>query len=105
MYIIKKIYIKLNGETMNEAIRMRVIYQARVMLENQLTVREVAKIIGLSKSTIHKDLTEKLKIIDENLYDEIMQLLEHNKNIRHIRGGQKTKEKYEYLKSIHLLHQ
>ncbi len=90
---------------MNEAIRRRVLYQARIMLENKLTVREVAKIIGLSKSTIHKDLTEKLKLIDEYLYDEIALLLEYNKNIRHIRGGQKTKEKYESLKSSYLLHQ
>ena len=86
---------------MNEAIRRRVLYQAKVMLEDQLTVREVAKIIGLSKSTIHKDLTEKLKLIDEELFDEITNLLEYNKNIRHIRGGQKTKEKYENLKIIH----
>lgn len=90
---------------MNEAIRRRVIYQARIMLDNKLTVREVAKIIGLSKSTIHKDLTEKLKLIDEYLFDEIANLLEYNKNIRHIRGGQKTKEKYESLKSSYLLHQ
>ena len=90
---------------MNEAIRRRVLYQARIMLDNKLTVREVAKIIGLSKSTIHKDLTEKLKLIVENLFDEIANLLEYNKNIRHIRGGQKTKEKYESLKSSYLLHQ
>lgn len=86
---------------MYEAKRSRVLYQARVMLENKLTVREVAKIIGLSKSTIHKDLTEKLKLIDEQLYEEISELLEYNKNIRHIRGGQKTKEKYENMKIIH----
>ena len=90
---------------MNEAIRRRVLYQARIMLDNKLKVREVAKIIGLSKSTIHKDLTEKLKLIDEYLFDEIANLLEYNKNIRHIRGGQKTKEKYESLKSSYLLHQ
>lgn len=90
---------------MNEAIRRRVLYQARIMLDNQITVREVAKIIGLSKSTIHKDLTEKLKMIDENLFDEITKLLEYNKNIRHIRGGQKTKEKYEREKFIQLQHQ
>ena len=83
---------------MYEAKRSRVLYQARVMLENKLTVREVAKIIGLSKSTIHKDLTEKLKLIDADLYEEISELLEYNKNIRHIRGGQKTKEKYENMK-------
>ena len=90
---------------MNEAIRRRVLYQAKVMLDNHLTVREVAKIIGLSKSTIHKDLTEKLRLIDEELFDEIANLLEYNKNIRHIRGGQKTKEKYENLKITHQLHQ
>jgi putative DeoR family transcriptional regulator (stage III sporulation protein D) len=90
---------------MNEAIRRRVLYQAKVMLDNHLTVREVAKIIGLSKSTIHKDLTEKLRFIDEELFDEITDLLEYNKNIRHIRGGQKTKEKYENLKITHQLHQ
>ena len=86
---------------MNEAIRRRVLYQAKVMLDDHLTVREVAKIIGLSKSTIHKDLTEKLRLIDEELFDEIADLLEYNKNIRHIRGGQKTKEKYENLKITH----
>ena len=90
---------------MNEAIRRRVLYQAKVMLDNHLTVREVAKIIGLSKSTIHKDLTEKLRFIDEELFEEITDLLEYNKNIRHIRGGQKTKEKYENLKITHQLHQ
>ena len=89
---------------MNEAKRNRVIYQARVMLDNKLTVREVAKIIGLSKSTIHKDLTEKLKYIDDDLFLEIAELLEYNKNIRHIRGGQKTKEKYENIKSNCKLH-
>ena len=83
---------------MNEAKISRVLYQARVMLENKLTVREVAKIIGLSKSTIHKDLTEKLKYIDDDLFLEVAELLEYNKNIRHIRGGQKTKEKYENMK-------
>ena len=83
---------------MDEAIKTRVIYQAKVMLDEQLTVREVAKIIGLSKSTIHKDLTEKLKKIDIDMYEEVSKLLEYNKNVRHIRGGQKTKEKYETLK-------
>ena len=89
---------------MNEAKRNRVLYQARVMLENRLTVREVAKIIGLSKSTIHKDLTDDLKEIDHSLYEEISELLEYNKNIRHIRGGQKTKEKYENLKFNYIEH-
>ena len=84
---------------MNEAIRRRVVYQAKIMLDDMLTVREVAKLIGLSKSTIHKDLTEKLKYIDIDLYNDVLELLEYNKKIRHIRGGQKTKEKYKNLKT------
>ena len=84
---------------MNEAILERVLYSAKIMVQERLTVREVAKIVGISKSTVHKDLTEKLKTIDELLYDEIILLLDYNKKIRHIRGGQKTKEKYAMIKS------
>ena len=83
---------------MSEAIRDRVLYSAQIMVSDRLTVRDVAKIVGISKSTVHKDLTEKLKTIDEFLYDEIALILDYNKKIRHIRGGQKTKEKYEKLK-------
>ena len=82
-------------------MRRRVLYQAQIMLDESLTVRQVAKLIGLSKSTIHKDLTEKLKLIDLNLYSEVAKLLEYNKNVRHIRGGQKTKERYEQLMKLH----
>ena len=84
---------------MNEAKRERVLYSAKIMVNDRLTVREVAKIVGVSKSTVHKDLTENLKTIDEFLFDEIVELLDYNKKIRHIRGGQKTKEKYEKLKT------
>lgn len=90
---------------MSEAIRNRVLYSAKIMVNDRLTVRDVAKIVGISKSTVHKDLTEKLKDIDEILFDEIADILDYNKKIRHIRGGQKTKEKYESLKSSYLLHQ
>lgn len=86
---------------MNDTMRRRVLYQAQIMLDESLTVRQVAKLIGLSKSTIHKDLTEKLKLIDLDLYSEVAKLLEYNKNVRHIRGGQKTKERYEQLMKLH----
>ena len=68
------------------------------MLASRLTVRDVAKIVGLSKSTIHKDLTEKLPYINYGLYEEVEELLTYNKKIRHIRGGEKTKEKYQKMK-------
>lgn len=84
---------------MNDNLRERVLYAANVMLASRLTVRDVAKIVGLSKSTIHKDLTEKLPLINYDLFEEVAELLDYNKKIRHIRGGQKTKEKYELLKS------
>jgi putative DeoR family transcriptional regulator (stage III sporulation protein D) len=88
--------------SMDEDIKKRVLYTAKVILDEQSTVREVAKIIGLSKSTIHKDLTSKLIDIDKTLFEEVAELLDYNKKIRHIRGGQKTKEKYARMKSINL---
>ena len=87
---------------MDEDIKKRVLYTAKVILDEQSTVREVAKVVGLSKSTIHKDLTTKLIDIDKTLYEEVSELLDYNKKIRHIRGGQKTKEKYARMKSINL---
>jgi putative DeoR family transcriptional regulator (stage III sporulation protein D) len=83
---------------MNEILRQRVISSANIMLASRLTVRDVAKIVGLSKSTIHKDLTEKLPYINYGLYEEVEELLTYNKKIRHIRGGEKTKEKYQKMK-------
>ena len=88
--------------SMDEDIKKRVLYTAKVILDEQSTVREVAKVVGLSKSTIHKDLTTKLIDIDKTLYEEVSELLDYNKKIRHIRGGQKTKEKYARMKSINL---
>ena len=83
---------------MNEILRQRVISSANIMLASRLTVRDVAKIVGLSKSMIHKDLTEKLPYINYGLYEEVEELLTYNKKIRHIRGGEKTKEKYQKMK-------
>jgi putative DeoR family transcriptional regulator (stage III sporulation protein D) len=73
----------------------RVVYEAQLMLEGKRTVREVAKMIGYSKSTVHNDVSNRLKYIDYDLYIEIKQLLEYNKKIRHIRGGEATKKKYQ----------
>ena len=72
----------------------RVLYEAKLMLEGKRTVREVAKMIGYSKSTVHNDVTSRLQQVDYGLYLEIKELLEYNKKIRHIRGGEATKEKY-----------
>ena len=74
----------------------RVIEIANLMLDGNRTVREVAKIIGFSKSTVHYDLTKRLEKLDSNLYLRIRNLLDYNKKIRHIRGGEATRLKYLY---------
>lgn len=68
---------------------------ARYIIENKSTVREAAKKFGISKSTVHKDVTEKLSKINNALYCEVAKILEINKSERHIRGGEATKRKYQ----------
>ncbi len=65
------------------------------MLERNTTVRGVAKHFGISKSTVHKDLSERLPHLDPGLYGRVRRLLEQNKAERHIRGGLATRRKYE----------
>ena len=77
-----------------DEIKNRVIEMANVFLEGRRTVREVAKIVGYSKSTVHHDLTTKLEDINPDLYKQVKELLEYNKKIRHIRGGESTRLKY-----------
>lgn len=68
------------------------------MIENNLTVRAVAARFGVSKSTVHKDVTENLKRINLPLYNKVEKLLEQNKRERHIRGGEATRQKYLDIK-------
>lgn len=79
-------------------IEDRVIKMANLLLEDNRTVREVAKLCGYSKSTVHHDLTTKLSKYDINLYEKVKKLLEYNKKIRHIRGGEATRMKYLQLR-------
>lgn len=62
--------------------------------ENNPTVRSIAKELGVSKSTIHKDVSERLKECNLSLYKEVQEILEKNTNERHLRGGEATKIKY-----------
>lgn len=75
-------------------IRTRVLEEATYMVETEETVREIASKFGVSKSTVHKDLHERLKFIDKDLYDRVDQILKYHIDIRHIRGGESTKNKY-----------
>ena len=75
---------------------MQALYKARAkLLANNATVRAAAKQFGVSKSTVHKDLTERLEKIDPALYQQVRQLLDRNKAERHIRGGMATRRKYK----------
>ncbi len=75
---------------------------AKYLVEASSTVRKTARRFGISKSTVHKDLTEKLKYVNAKLYDEAEAVLNRNKLERHIRGGNATKLKYQNMKNIKL---
>ena len=80
---------------MKSHIEERAIIVAKYILEKNTTVRQTAKTFGVSKSTIHKDVTERLEEINPDLAKEVKTVLEKNKSERHIRGGMATKLKYE----------
>ena len=67
---------------------------ADYLIENQTTVRDAATKFDISKSTVHKDVTERLPMRNRKLYNEVRLLLEKNKAERHLRGGEATKNKY-----------
>lgn len=75
-------------------IEERIIRLAEYIIKHNATVRETAKNFGVSKSTVHKDITERLKYLNEELARETRKILEQNKSERHIRGGMATKQKY-----------
>ena len=80
---------------MRAYIEERAVIVAKYILEKNTTVRQTAKTFGVSKSTILKDVTERLEEINPTLAKEVKMVLEKNKSERHIRGGMATKLKYE----------
>ena len=76
----------------------RAITLGNYIIEHDATGRQAAKEFNISKSTGHKDVSERLKAISPQLYKQVKQVLEKNKSERHIRGGMATKSKYERLK-------
>ncbi len=75
-------------------IEERAVNVANYIIENNATVRQTAKKFGISKSTVHKDVTERLLVINSALAHKARAVLDLNKSERHIRGGLATKEKY-----------
>ncbi len=82
----------------NNVIDDRATKLGEYIVENKATVRCAAKQFGVSKSTVHKDVSQRLKYIDRGLYRDVKNVLAVNKAQRHIRGGLATKKKYEHQK-------
>lgn len=81
---------------MKDYIEERAISIANYIIESNATVRQTAKTFGVSKSTVHKDVTDRLMQINPTLAKQARQVLDVNKSERHIRGGLATKEKYAH---------
>lgn len=78
-------------------INERVLSEAKYLIKTEKTVREISKVFKVSKSTVHKDLHERLIKIDRNLYEDVDKILKYHTDIRHIRGGEATRQKYQKL--------
>ena len=85
---------------MRDYIRKRVLDIGTYLVNTQATVRQAARVFGVSKSTVHKDMTERLPRINEDLALQVKKVLEQNKAERHIRGGEATKKKYRKQRRI-----
>ena len=77
-----------------DKIEKRVLEEAEYMIKTKQTIRELSKIFKVSKSTVHKDLHERLIKIDKDLSEKVDKILKYHIDIRHIRGGESTKRKY-----------
>ena len=80
---------------MKEYIEERAVEIANYIIDHNATVRQTAKKFGISKSTVHKDLAERLPVFNRTLYLQVKGVLEENKAERHIRGGIATRKKYK----------
>ena len=81
---------------MKGAVEERAVELGEYILEHKTTVRAAAKKFHISKSTVHKDVSDRLQSVNPQLYGEVRRILEINKAQRHIRGGIATREKYRH---------
>ncbi|GAB6099477.1 sporulation transcriptional regulator SpoIIID [Halanaerocella petrolearia] len=79
---------------MKDYIYRRVLEVAHYIYETKATVRQAAKVFGVSKSTVHKDVTDRIEKVDHELAKEVRKVLDYNKSERHYRGGEATRKKY-----------
>lgn len=80
---------------MQDYITKRVMDIAQYIVQSTSTVRQTAKVFGVSKSTVHKDVTERLPVLNERLAKKVKVILDMNKAERHLRGGEATRKKYK----------
>lgn len=85
---------------LHDYIKERTLKIGLYIVETRRTVRSIAKEFGVSKSTVHKDLTERLPEINPELANQVKEILEYHKSIRHLRGGEATKIKYKRKKAL-----
>ena len=79
---------------MDKYIYDRVTRESNYIIETNKTIREVADVFGVSKSTVHNDIRKRLMEIDKNLYEKVSSILKYHIDIKHIRGGEATKRKF-----------
>lgn len=79
------------------AVSDRVLKEAEYIIATNATVRATAKVFGVGKSTVHSDMTKKLKFIDQEYYEKVKEILFVNLTERHIRGGMATRERFKGL--------
>lgn len=84
---------------MKDYIEERAITLSEYIVDKKTTVRDTARIFNISKSTVHKDVSERIWQIDKELAKKVKEILSYNKADRHLRGGNATKQKYELLKN------
>ena len=86
---------------MKGIVEERAVELGEYIVEHKATVRTAAKRFGISKSTVHKDVAQRLKYIDPQLYRKVKSILDVNKAQRHIRGGMATRLKYQRESKMH----
>lgn len=79
---------------MDKRIIDRVLEEGQYIIDTGHTVREMANFFGISKSTIHKDLRERLLEVDMDMYEKVSKILQYHMDVRHIRGGESTRRKF-----------
>lgn len=84
----------LGGAVLQNYIRKRAVKIGKYIVRTSATVRQTADIFGISKSTVHKDISERLPRINKALAEEVKKVMDKNKAERHLRGGEATRQKY-----------